>query len=305
MSLDEAAEAALRERWSRSQRHITVFSVVLPALQLLLCTMIVVTAGDGSIWPTVISLAPVAIAAVVLRLWLRHQAPLDPQLWRPAAFLAVGVQLLFVAVPAYDIATSRTSDALTGPAILFFLSWAVAVATCVSAHRASRALLTPLVAELGSADLRLTLPVRAAATGPELVSARIVVERDRVEWTVRLHVRRSDSPRIDVSVPFRELLQVTPVTPPVVPDEFDRRRSSLRVSAIEAFAKQRRDAGRVGDRKIAEELMDEFVRKHFIQPDLDSNDMSYLGPRLSLVTVFSRGGQQQPSRADGAASPKQ
>ncbi|WP_330275913.1 hypothetical protein OG205_10020 [Lentzea sp. NBC_00516] len=144
MSLDEAAEAALRERWSRSQRHITVFSVVLPALQLLLCTMIVVTAGDGSIWPTVISLAPVAIAAVVLRLWLRHQAPLDPQLWRPAAFLAVGVQLLFVAVPAYDIATSRTSDALTGPAILFFLSWAVAVATCVSAHRASRALLTPL-----------------------------------------------------------------------------------------------------------------------------------------------------------------
>ncbi|SMC85661.1 hypothetical protein [Lentzea albidocapillata] len=87
--------------------------------------------------------------------------------------------------------------------------------------------------------------------------------------------------------------------------EFDRRRISLRVSAIEAFTKQRRDAGRAGDRKIAEELMDEFVRKHFIQPDLDSNDMSYLGPRLSLVTVFSRGGRQQSPRAAGSASPKQ
>ncbi|MGW6930854.1 hypothetical protein ACWGE0_12380 [Lentzea sp. NPDC054927] len=57
---------------------------------------------------------------------------------------------------------------------------------------------------------------------------------------------------------------------------------------------RRRDAGRAGDRKIAEELMDEFVRKHFIQPDLDTNDMSYPGPRLSLVTVLNRGGWQQP-----------
>jgi hypothetical protein len=84
--------------------------------------------------------------------------------------------------------------------------------------------------------------------------------------------------------------------------EFDRRRIALRVSAIEAFTKQRRDAGRAGDRKVAEELMDEVVRKHFIQPDLDSNDMSYLGPRLSLVTVLNRAGQHPP-RADGSASP--
>ncbi|RDI34379.1 hypothetical protein [Lentzea flaviverrucosa] len=218
MSLDEAAEAALRERWSRSQRHITMFSVVLPALQLPLCTVIVVMAGGGSTWPTAVPLVPVAVAAVALRQWVRRQAPLDPLKWRSAALLAVGVQLLSVAVPAYDIATGHTPDALTGPAILIFLSCVVAAATCVSAHRAGRALLTPLVAELGSADLRLTLPVRAAATGPELVSARIVVERDRVEWTVRLHVRRRGDPRIDVSVPFRELLQVMPVTLPGVPE---------------------------------------------------------------------------------------
>ncbi|WP_109642348.1 hypothetical protein [Lentzea atacamensis] len=72
--------------------------------------------------------------------------------------------------------------------------------------------------ELGSADLRLTLAVRAAVTGPEPVSARIVVERDRVEWTVRLYVGRSGGPQVDVSVPFRELLQVMPVTLPVLPE---------------------------------------------------------------------------------------
>lgn len=118
MSLDEDAEAFLRERWSRSQRHITMFSVVLPALQLLLCTVIVVMAGGGGIWPTAIPLVPVAIAAVALRQWLRRQTPLDPLMWLPAAFLVAGVQLLSVVVPANGIATSSTLDAPTGPAIL-------------------------------------------------------------------------------------------------------------------------------------------------------------------------------------------
>jgi hypothetical protein len=52
------------------------------------------------------------------------------------------------------------------------------------------------------------------------------------------------------------------------------------------------------------ELMDEFVRKHFIQPELDSNDMSCLGPRLSFVTVLNRGGQEQ-ARAGGPGQPEQ
>lgn len=194
-----------------------MFSAVLPTLQLLLCTVIVATASGGGVWPAMLLLVPVAIAAVALGLWLRHQAPLYPQTWLPAVFLVVGVQLLSVAAPAYGIATSNTPDALTGPAVLFFLCWVVAVATCVSAHRAGRALLTPLVAELGSADLRLTLAVRAAVTGPEPVSARFVLERDRVEWTVRLQVGRGGGGRIDVSVPLGELLQVMPVTLPVVP----------------------------------------------------------------------------------------
>ena len=81
MSTDGAAEDVLRERWSRGQRHITIFSVVLPVLQLLLCTVIVLMAGGGEIWPAALPLVPVAIAAVALRQWLRYQAPLDPQTW--------------------------------------------------------------------------------------------------------------------------------------------------------------------------------------------------------------------------------
>lgn len=70
--------------------------------------------------------------------------------------------------------------------------------------------------------------------------------------------------------------------------EFDRRRIALRLSAIETFTKQRREAGDAQSRRTAERLLDEFVRKHFIQPDLDSNDMTHLGPRFSLVTVLER-----------------
>ncbi|MEV6714592.1 hypothetical protein AB0M48_21450 [Lentzea sp. NPDC051208] len=212
------AEAVLRERWLRGQRYVTAFSVLLPALQFLLCTAIVMLAGDGIFSSAAIALVPIAVAALALRIWLRRQTPHDPSSWLPAAFLVVAVQQLSIAIPAYGIAAGRTLDALTGLTALFFGSWSVAVATCAAAHRASRALLTPLIAELGSADLRLTLEVRAAVNGPELVSAQLVVGRDRVEWTVRLHTGRGRGSRSDTSVPFRDLIRVMPVTLPVVPE---------------------------------------------------------------------------------------
>ncbi len=217
MSLDEAAEAVLRERWSRSQRYITMFSVVLPGLQLLLCTTIIVLADGEVTWPTALPLIPVAITVVAVRQWLRRQAPVDPSTWIPAAFLTAGVQLLSSAVPAYGIAVSVAAEPQTTPTILFFLCLVVEIATCVSAIRARKILLSPLVAELGSADLRLTLPLRAEDNGPVLVSAEIVVERDRVEWTVRLR-GGGNGARMDLSVPFRELLQVMPVALPSVPE---------------------------------------------------------------------------------------
>ena len=108
----------MRERWSRSQRYIAAFSVFLPALQLLLCTAIVMLAGGGISSSAAISLVQVAIAALALRHWLRRQTPLDPSSWLPAAFLLVGVQQLSIAIPAHGIATSRTLDPPTVPAVL-------------------------------------------------------------------------------------------------------------------------------------------------------------------------------------------
>lgn len=212
------ADAVLRDRWSRSRKYITTFSVFLPALQVLLCTAIVVLADGALASPAALPLIPVALAAVALRLWLRREAPLDPSTWLPAASLTAGVQLLSSAIPAYGIATTITAETQTLPIILFFLCLVVAVATCTCAHRAAKALLRPLVAELGSADLRLTLAVRVAAAWPEPVSAQIVIGRDRVEWTVCLVAGRRHGTWIDKSVPFRELLEVAPVTLPVVPD---------------------------------------------------------------------------------------
>lgn len=74
--------------------------------------------------------------------------------------------------------------------------------------------------------------------------------------------------------------------------EFDRRRIALRVFAVEAFRQQRRDSGNARDRKAAEELLDQFIERHFINPDLDSNAMAHLAPRAGFFRV-------QRSAADG------
>jgi hypothetical protein len=68
--------------------------------------------------------------------------------------------------------------------------------------------------------------------------------------------------------------------------EFDRRRIALRVSAIEAYTKQRRETGSREEKREAESLLNEFIRKHFINPDLDSNDMTY--STFSLISVTER-----------------
>jgi hypothetical protein len=70
--------------------------------------------------------------------------------------------------------------------------------------------------------------------------------------------------------------------------EFDRRRIALRVSAIESFTKQRRDGGEPEARKTAEDLLDLFVRRHFIEPELDSNDIAHLSPRTGIFKAKER-----------------
>ena len=198
---------------------MTAFSLVLPAAQALLCALIIALAmatGDGVTWLAAIPLVPTVLAAVALRQWFRRQKPLDPPAWLPSAFAVMGVQLLLGAIPCYGIAVNVTAGAtqaaVTG---LFLLCWGIAATTCVAAYRAQRTLLTPLVPELGSADIRLALGLRVATSGFDLVSARIVIDRDYAEWTVRAHRGRSSGPRLDMAVPFGELVEVKPVLLPV------------------------------------------------------------------------------------------
>jgi hypothetical protein len=85
--------------------------------------------------------------------------------------------------------------------------------------------------------------------------------------------------------------------------EFDRRRIALRVSAIESFTKQRREGGDAAARRTAEDLLDEFVRMHFIAPELDSNDIAQLTPRTGLFRAGERPAQAQ-SRTASPARPR-
>ncbi|MEU4293076.1 hypothetical protein AB0E63_33045 [Kribbella sp. NPDC026596] len=80
--------------------------------------------------------------------------------------------------------------------------------------------------------------------------------------------------------------------------EFDRRRIALRVSAIESFTKQRREGGDLAARKRAEDLLDEFVRMHFIAPELDSNDITQLTPGTGLFRTRERSPQPRSRTAN-------
>ena len=67
--------------------------------------------------------------------------------------------------------------------------------------------------------------------------------------------------------------------------EFDRRRIALRMAAIESYLQQRRSS-ESDDRDWS--VLDDFIREHFIEPALDSNDVSYLGPRSGVFGLFHR-----------------
>lgn len=79
--------------------------------------------------------------------------------------------------------------------------------------------------------------------------------------------------------------------------EFDRRRISLRMAAIESFLTQR--LADEATREQAQSVMDEFIKKHFIEPDLDDNTMAYLAPRNSFLTIVHRPKAAEPEQ--GAA----
>lgn len=83
--------------------------------------------------------------------------------------------------------------------------------------------------------------------------------------------------------------------------EFDRTRIALRVSALEAFMEQKRDQeGRLPP--DAEKLRTKFVTKHFIDPELDSNDMG--APEIRVSMFRSRERYQGPRAPIGGVQSK-
>ncbi|WP_157623015.1 hypothetical protein [Terrabacter sp. Root181] len=85
--------------------------------------------------------------------------------------------------------------------------------------------------------------------------------------------------------------------------EADRRRIALRMAAVEAYMEQR--LGDPSTRAQAMSLMDEFIRQHFIKPELDPNEISYLGPgpKFSLVSIVRRDRQSPGSTASTVGPP--
>lgn len=70
--------------------------------------------------------------------------------------------------------------------------------------------------------------------------------------------------------------------------EANRRRIALRMAAVEAYMAQR--LGAADTRADAIKVMDDFVRQHFIRPELDETDVPYLGPgpKFSLLHITTR-----------------
>jgi hypothetical protein len=77
--------------------------------------------------------------------------------------------------------------------------------------------------------------------------------------------------------------------------ELDRRRIYLRMAAIESYIDGRRDE--------AKALLDLFIRKHFIEPDLDANELTVVGARGagmwgSMIRYRHRWRASSPRAAD-------
>ena len=58
--------------------------------------------------------------------------------------------------------------------------------------------------------------------------------------------------------------------------EFDRRRIYLRMAAIESYIRPGRDGH---ENQRSEKLLDDFIRRHFLDPHLDPNDTNYVSAR--------------------------
>ena len=210
-STDPDAEAVLRPRWSRARRSLSLSSTLFPGLLVAACATLlgIEAAGpEGVAWWVVVPLLGAAVPAVMFTWWARGNGALDPATWLHAAFLSAGAQLLIGAIPSYGIAVNTS-----GATAIFILCWVFAAASCLQAHRARRALLEPMIPELGATPLRLAIAVRFALTAHDLVSAHIDLDAEEVSWSARRRRGRGTG----MTIHFGRLTQVSVATLPSVP----------------------------------------------------------------------------------------
>ncbi|WP_367127596.1 hypothetical protein [Saccharothrix sp. HUAS TT1] len=211
---DPRAAAALQPRWVRTTGLLRWSAVVLPSAVVAICAVFAVVAGAW--WAALPALAAAAVAlGGVLR--LRSRGLAEPPSWLPTAFLVAGGQVLLGVIPGSGLAFSASGGAAAVVGVLFVVAWTCAAASCVTAQRANRALMTPVVPELGATGLTLAVAVRFALAKSDLASARLDVGTDRITWSARLHRGRGAGPRAEHSVPLDHLRDVVPITLPPSP----------------------------------------------------------------------------------------
>jgi hypothetical protein len=211
--LDPQVEPVLQPRWSITRRHL-MLSMAMPGLVVVLCAvMLALTVGaPGGFpgWASVLLLGALA-PAVAFAWWLRRGGVAEPAGWVRAAVVVPGVQLILGVIPCLGVATTAGSGSGAAVAgVLFALTWVCGAVCVVAARRAQRALLTPIVPELGATAFALTVAVHFVLATPALVSARLEIGADHLGVTARLHRGRSAGPRVELTVRFAELHQVTP-----------------------------------------------------------------------------------------------
>lgn len=218
---DQRAWLALRPRWERARRDLTV-SLAMPCTIVVLCAVMLgmIATGPGRYpWPVVALLFGAVAPAAGYAWWLRGRGMVAPSGWPKVAFVVCGVQVLLAAIPCVGVAAGTASAAGQVVAGLSFtLCWVCLVVSTVAARRAVKALLSPLVPELGATAFTFAVGVRFALTAPELISARLEIAADRLGWRAWAHRGRGAGPSAGGVIPFAHLSQVRPVDLPGPPE---------------------------------------------------------------------------------------
>jgi hypothetical protein len=204
----------LRPRWQGARRQL-LLSVTMSGLVVVLCaSMLGLTASgpEGFLWWATVLLAGALAPAGAFVWWIARSGVLEPASWLRAAFIVSGTQLLVGVIPCLGVAINASSGAAGAVAgSLFPLTWVCGAVCAVTAHRAHRMLIVPMVPELGATAFRLAVALRYAITAPALISARLEIGTDGLDLSARLHRGRSSGPRVEIAMGFADLRQVAAI----------------------------------------------------------------------------------------------